>query len=425
MSVLIVIDDTALRRPFFLKAAKIVAKSHRLAKTCSAFQEDQNLFQSWYQLTFKGRIATIEGQRAEWEQLLKILRDVEDLQELLKIAAPAAYRILKDEERNFQDGDADIRARIESSRQARADKLRAMRAREEADYWGDEEDGEKTSSESDSGEKDPLRSRERTFYDAVNAASQSDIRDISRSYEAISFLTEVFNTCTKLRDYGLFLRVWSMTSKKNQKEFIRVFEEDTGDSFAAVFRMLEEAHQKKEKGEGTKPDVTANAQAERTELVKLLYRKLARLLHPDLQGAELSGDHQYWLERNWNRLQTSYRRQDLRDLQRLEVIVLLRNQALDQLTIAELSDGLGYLNEDFLQLRRESEDLRKHPAWNFSRKKNHKALEAKLSKQLNEEARELKESLREMRAEEALLDLLSQEQPKRKLKSKKVRGRNR
>ena len=122
---------------------------------------------------------------------------------------------------------------------------------------------------------------------------------------------------------------------------------------------------------------------EQLEALKLLYRKLVRKLHPDLQGHdnELSA----WHKKIWDRVQSAYKTSDRAELEKIYKLVLIRGRDLNDLSLGEIRESSRWLGDELKRMENEVKGLKRLPAWGFSRKKDLKSLERKVAKDLARE----------------------------------------
>jgi hypothetical protein len=243
-------------------------------------------------------------------------------------------------------------------------------------------------------------------------------------------------------DARLLLRVWSHVPSKFRKPFAKEFEADWGRSFHDLIDDLTERYgqtpkSEPEDDEDSVPAPEPEAQyigqprkkdlppAEAEEAMKILYRKLVRRLHPDLQNGIQDGPSALaaWHKKIWNRLQGSYEKRDHLDLEKIFHLVLIRSRDLTLLTISEIIQSRKWLEDEFADLTAQTKAMKKMPAWGFSRLKSQEKLERKLSKPINDEIRSLENEVISMKQDQKHLEVLSrvESQPRRKRSKKRQR----
>jgi len=125
--------------------------------------------------------------------------------------------------------------------------------------------------------------------------------------------------------------------------------------------------------------------------LKDLYRALVRRLHPDSQR-EMTPQKTEW----WHQAQTAY---EAGDAEQLEVILTLCEIG-DSGTTAHTSASLlqritAQLKSSLRQLNRQLSELRRNPAWNFSRHADRELMAVRMRRDLTQELEQLREAWRE------------------------------
>ncbi|NJL24006.1 MAG: hypothetical protein HC902_01665 [Calothrix sp. SM1_5_4] len=85
-------------------------------------------------------------------------------------------------------------------------------------------------------------------------------------------------------------------------------------------------------------------------MIKILYRKLVRKLHPDANANE-NEKTRTWKDKLWLQVQSSYRAGNVSALQKHYSLALLRDRDLNSLTISEINASQDWLNEGSLRPR--------------------------------------------------------------------------
>jgi hypothetical protein len=117
---LLVIDNTPLRTREILEAKRWLKKIRKLEDAIQSFHNnDQWLFSEWHDLTFRDLTAEIATKRDEYLTLADFHNQMVMLAERQKISLPQAFRILFEEEQEYAQADAELRAKIDERREQR------------------------------------------------------------------------------------------------------------------------------------------------------------------------------------------------------------------------------------------------------------------------------------------------------------------
>ena len=135
----------------------------------------------------------------------------------------------------------------------------------------------------------------------------------------------------------------------------------------------------------------ASAAPHTASRVKELYRALVRRLHPDSQR-DMTPQKTEW----WHQAQAAY---EAGDVEQLEVILTLCEIG-DSGTTAHTSASLlqritAQLKSSLRQINRQLAELRRQPAWNFSRRADLDLMAAQMRRDLMEELQGMREAWRE------------------------------
>jgi hypothetical protein len=257
-----------------------------------------------------------------------------------------------------------------------------------------------------------LNAQEQAELNKIRELSDKKIHKICKQQEgAFEFLWLVLTLARTPEDQALIVRVWDLVPNKHQVSFAKEFSKRSG---LSLTKMIEEIRayleaQKTMDEEAFVDSRSQNHQASKksgseTELVKLIYRKLVRHLHPDLQS-EATGP-QHWQSKIWHRVQTAYQKQDRRSLEKLYRLVLIRARHLNDLSVSEILESQSWLKEELESLNQEAQGLKSLPAWGFSKRKDYSALKRKLAKPLQAELEEITDKIDELKEQHAYLELV-------------------
>ena len=142
--------------------------------------------------------------------------------------------------------------------------------------------------------------------------------------------------------------------------------------YANLKRLLEDHDRCKKAGHSTDYDVKRS---------KELYRRLAKLLHPDINPET---DRQEALRELWQRVMTAYAHNSVKDLAELEVLV---RKALKDLGIGEIKVEIPDIEEKIEALKAEIEEIRSTEPYTYGPLLDDSAAVEKKKKDLEEELR--------------------------------------
>lgn len=414
MREILVIDDEKIRRKAFAEAHKLIKKLDQLESSLESFHsQDQRLFDSWYNLTFKDHRGKIDRLRGEYEHLVRFHNWVIALVKMRGISIARAARFLRKEEREYANANANRRRQIEDERQARDEFIERDFAKGfNENFFEDEDEDVFGEREESARRRDPGTDAE---FGRIHEMTDEEIAEAcSTRSGAEDLLSKTVYWAENFEELELFLRVWNLTDPDVQDVYARNFERKTGADFDEFLEGIREdlrdrqkireearaqdrARQERRK---TKPDPARAEAAESSEDIKLLYRKLARRLHPDLQK---SGPLP-WQKKLWERVRVAYQAADRRELDRLLRLVLIRSRDLTALTFSEILAGEAALAAELRVLEDEARDLKRMPAWRFSVRKDFAPLKRRLEKALRSESDRLLEEIQNLRFEQQMLE---------------------
>lgn len=366
---LLVIDDHKLRREKFSNTADILKKIRKLEKDHEAFiSKDQRLYEDWFNLMFRQEQQEIESLERRYHSLSTFLIHLEYLSFTSQVSMEQAYLLLKDEERQYREGDEDWKFVIESLRQQRlehAQKARASTSRTLFDV------SEGSSVESPTGgpskvDLSRLNRKDRTIYYYLKEISDVSLRrhlgDSNTGYE---LFREAFHVVMKCEDWQLLTRIWQAVPATFQRRLLKTM----------PLHLADFLNQLIAESQGTEQDTQ---KSEENELqVKSVYRKLARMLHPD-SILHFSEDFKKWAQKSWQDVQRAYQKKDLARLKRLEFFTVVQLDQLNSLTMDEIQESSQIFAEELEYLQKSLKAYRKHPAWRFSSRKGYESLALKV-----------------------------------------------
>lgn len=407
---LLVIDDRQLREERLEPVLKILKKMDRLQAKASDFHaRDQRLFSDWFNLTFKDERDEIQARFDEYTELAKFHNDVLGLSRQLGIDLPEAYVYLRDEQRRWEQGGPEERARIDEERRRREEFIE-REIHGEADEAPLEDEGKE-----DSSAESLLDEDGRIELAQLRDLSDDEIMELFEDpSEGAEHLLMALEIAAQIDDDALFLRSWDLASREARKEAEALFELTTGDRLRDIVKRmranLEAKGARSDFREGDAGEASSDAMfefikpkagsASSEDSAKALYRKLVRRLHPDLQTDRRMLD---WMMKTWVRVQDAYKRRDVPALEKLLAITLLRGGWLNELSLDEIAHSAEWIKEDLRSLEAETRSLKSSPAWGFSSRKDRRALSRKLRSELQAELHRLDTDVRQLRMEQEQL----------------------
>lgn len=355
------IDDRPLRQSLFKTAADILKKIEKLENEVLNFREkDQNLFQNWYQLTFKADLERAERLYKEYADLATFHNSVLAQADMHDQTLSEALASLRREQKRYEKGTEAQKKKIEELRLKREEFLKEAMA-----------------------SKDDKLEDEKAF------------EEVRRRKEAFYFFDDLLHALEQ-RDGLRILAMWDRATEEMRQDAEESFQELRGVSVTAFIERLRGEKESIDK-EIKSPQATYATPSPPADY-KTLYRKLARRLHPDVMKAT-SKVTAAWVQQTWLKVQEAYKNQDAEALQRLDLTTLIRMQELHHLSLDEIRSSAVALNSEFDDLRLSIKDLKKHPAWKFSSKRTFDTLKKKLKAKLDRDLEPLRydiENLREM-----------------------------
>lgn len=349
----LMIDDQPIRKDLFKTAAEVLKKIEKLEKELANFQDkDQSLYQNWFQLTFQEDLDKANKLYDEYNRLAKLHNSVLAQAEMFDQSHGEALAALRREQKQYDKGTEAQKKKIEEKRLQREEFLSGA--------------GE---------EDDDFRERKEAFY-----------------------FFEFILAAIEQREGFRILALWDQATPEMRHDAEESFQELNGVSLTAFIEMLrEERNRVDEDLKETAQPEPPPAQPTRPD-AKILYRKLARRLHPDVMKAT-NKVTAAWILQTWLKVQDAYKRDDAEALERLDLITLIRMEELHQLSLDEIRASGEALKREFKDMTLSIRDLKKHPAWKFSTKRSFDTLKDKIRKKLRRDLDPIKsdiEALREM-----------------------------
>jgi len=404
MSNLIVVNDQEIRKKAFSRIDRLLKKLQRMeANLESFFERDKRLFGEWFDLTFRVRRQQLDVLKAEYRDLAEFHNWMHALAQMEEISLPEAAVRVREEIRFYKEGSDADRARIDQARNVREEFVRAQLEKNQRrkKRSGEEEDmnGARAAT------LDPADLEE---LEHLNSLNDQEIEEwCSDSEVAQMFLGKILRVAGFTGDYHLFFRVWDLLHPKTRKNFAQLFEKKTGASLADVIEEMREKVSSDDKADEAYAqtslgDAPAQPLSPKVETLKLLYRQLARKLHPDMHGgADGEAD---WRKGMWLRVQAAYKIEDTKEMTKLFHLVLLRGREWQALRISELQITHEWLSDEISNTNDYLKNLRRQPAWGFSRRKNFAPIEKKIDRGMARERKILEDQVVDLRTHHSFLE---------------------
>jgi hypothetical protein len=358
----LIIDDQPIRKDLFKTAAEVLKKIEKLEKELANFHDkDQSLYQNWFQLTFQEDLDKASKLYDEYNRLAKLHNSVLAQAEMFDQSHGEALAALRREQKQYDKGTEAQKKKIDEKRLQREEFLQKNQD-EEIDFGADEEEND-------------FRKRKEAFY-----------------------FFELILAAIEQREGFRILALWDQATPEMRQDAEESFQELNGVSLTAFIEMLREERNRVDEDlkETTQPEPPP-AHPTRPD-AKILYRKLARRLHPDVMKTT-NKVTATWILQTWLKVQDAYKRDDAEALARLDLITLVRMEELHQLSLDEIRASAEALKREHKDMTLSIRDLKKHPAWKFSTKRSFDTLKDKIRKKLRRDLDPIKfdiEALREM-----------------------------
>ena len=118
-------------------------------------------------------------------------------------------------------------------------------------------------------------------------------------------------------------------------------------------------------------------------------------------GADGEAD---WRKGMWLRVQAAYKIEDTKEMTKLFHLVLLRGREWQALRISELQITHEWLSDEISNTNDYLKDLRRQPAWGFSRRKNFAPIEKKIDREMARERKILEDQVVDLRTHHSFLE---------------------
>lgn len=413
MSNLILIDDQQIRKRAFSALEKLLKKLQRMETNVESFHgRDERLFHEWFELTFREDNQKVANLRGQYRELADFHNQMHAFSQMEDVALPEAAYLLREEARLYESGTPAQKALIEEARRMREEFVRSQTSRNERrqkrDAEPEKEDRYAPPDEEDLEEVELIGELDDEELEEWCASSQTAFLLLGKTLRVASFT----------KDFDLFFRLWDATHPKIQRDFAKEFERAHGYSLLeAIEQMRTETRSRRdvdiedeqaESGGGSDANRASTPEGERLEALKLVYRQLVRKLHPDMNDDDTAAE-KIWRKQMWARVQEAYQREDLKGLNKLFHLVLLRTRDLDQLRLSELHLSHRWVSDEIERMNEMVKRLRRKPAWNFSKRKDFEPIKRKIERDLRKVRRELEDQVIELRTHHSYLERIGRE----------------
>lgn len=410
---IILVDDRKIRLEYFAAIEKIEKKLTALQNKAEAFQnEDQKLYENWFDLTFRNLRYQVEQKLKEYNDLCHFHNWIIAESRMKKISMDeAAYRLRREAE-NFKNADELTKEKIRQIRQARDEFIQNEQKVDELD--------DEFSEDSEDSNDEELKEKIEQFQ----GLSDEDIHHIYESeFDGVEFLVEFFEVTMETKDPSYFLRAWDLSPKSLQNLFKRYSKEMGVKDFEHLLKFMranlkENGTTSEEKKDGDDQTFVFSPEKqekkeEQTETLKLIYRQLVRRLHPDLwqhQGLkEEQRKTQILFQSLWGRVQKAYQSNNFMEMKKLKILVALKQKDLNTLSIDEIKSGVHIFKEELMTLEEQVRFFKKHPWWNFSKKRETKSLEKKIAKEFQNQLVDLETQIYDLHVTHNIMEMMYNE----------------
>lgn len=371
---LLVVDDQKIRLTMFAGTATLLKKINKLSRDYEAFQnQDQRLYEDWYNLTFRHERQQEESVDRRLQHLRMFKTHIEYITETSEVSSAEAYRLLQDEEQQYQSGDADWRFVIEMLRKQRFENAQKIKARSVSIHISSPSTGDLFTEESTEqpGVSALTRKERTTLYFLKETHDEVLAQRLNDSKIGFTLFKESFQVALKSADWSLLAKLWKCSHRIFQERLLKNMPEHLHDF---LNQMLTEHGKSLE---------VHNCDPQADEIfVKTTYRKLVRLLHPDSVVGFDNFEKRDWIQKMWQKVQDAYLRKDVQKLKFLDYMVVLQLGHLNTLTMDEIYESSLLFAGELENLKKKIKAFRKHPAWNFSSRRGYESLTIRTRQEL-------------------------------------------
>lgn len=422
---LMLVNDKEVRRQAFSETAKILKKIEKLNKECDAFnKKDQQLFNDWFNLTFQSDRKRYDETYQEYRSIATFHNDIVALAEMKNLSMKKAYAQIMEENHKFEFGTNKDREQIEKLRMKRRVFVQKATEAEESAFRNShmDEDYDEFEVGEDENENDGdfdlnnidtsrLDKDSKKFYNLFKEMPPKKLSKVI-STEGFDFFMFAFSIAMEVQDTALVVKIWDAASAQMRKKISTQFARDMGvplsdliEEMRYALETLSDAKQKTGKDKDKEVDEDENdfeeasgAKGRDDQFIQMnglsskkinpqeetalkgIYRKLARLIHPDAHSVETKGGMREWYSQMWERLQDAYKKRDLEAMRRLEMVVIIGIEDLQSLTLDEIKGSFKIFERELQEVQQTTKAKRTHPAWKFSKKRSYDSLIKRVKK---------------------------------------------
>lgn len=401
---LIKINHLVIKKKHAKKAIGLFKKLVRIDDSIQCFDIiDQRLFKNWSQLLLQPLENKTEALSKELDSLNNKHEHICAISELNKINYITAYKIYQDEDLVLASGPIDQKHVILKRREDRENYIKIKKQSinsEDLSQKTHEEESATLSSASDlcdlylNGMAQTEKMFSLYFSDVAHLkAEQIEWNNHFQATRFLSVLIERARVSGIENDWKAYFSAITLASLEVRKLFkMYLLKKYNIESDLDILSMQERSYAFRK--EVLTSQRNSGLSAEDNEHIKLIYRKLARLLHPDkIQSNHYNID----LSPLWQQTQEAYLQKDKKQLELLEKYVFLLIGNLDHLNTSDLNTISGFLQQQLFYKRLKNKELRKDLAWGFSRKRSLDTLEKKLKAPYLEEIKILEHEIQRLK----------------------------
>lgn len=386
-----VVDDSEIRKDLFSASANLLTKIRKLEKDHADFLRfDQFIYQEWYTVTFRDELLAGELLEKRHHILSTFQVHLSHVATTANVSPAQAYKMLKEEEIQYQSGDEAWKYVIERLRQNRFESATKSQA-------PTDKSPQKAPSESvvnfediffrDDSALSGLKRKARSVYHYFNDVDDNTMaKHMSVPLAGYQLFKESFQIAMKCGDWKLLGRIWKTASPVYQQKFMRNMPLHLKDFLQQII------------SENATEEELEHEQAGAEHVLRSTYRRLARLLHPDKQTADVSMAQQEWSSIKWQRVQEAYKNRDHEALKRIELLCMAELGQLNNLTTDEIYQSSLVLAQELEHLKASIQGARKHPAWKFASRRSYETLTKIVRKDLEKRFAPIEAEVKAMEA---------------------------
>lgn len=416
---LVLVDSRPLRRKAIQGIQKWTKKIDELQKKVLRFHEtDLKLYTDWYNLTIEPYNQKISKSEEAFQQLAERYNSLVFLSQIEDVSLPEALLIFQEEEEAYQKGSLEQKQKIEGIRAQRKQEIeKEIREKMESDLCQCREcrvaRGEISKEESEEDAQQELKSeyekvqkvrednkRRVEFYENLTEKKLSEV--MGEFDDGYDFVLKAITVLIKAARTDVLKKIWVATPKKIQRSINRRCQVELGITIDEMISLEDAREQAFARHFGKGPEGHAKVGPTETLVeddvlrVKFLFRKIARMIHPDhMQSADFVS-LKPWFDDIWRQVSEAHRANDRPKLETLYCKILVMLKHFDELSLTELENTTEILKTDYNLMSREGSEFKGNPAWNFSKLKDYSKLEKKQVKPFLERLESLENEIEEV-----------------------------